>query len=605
LTVADLIFHASGRFPKPDLVGRATANGVTLTSGRELLERVRDISLGLSALGMQRGDRIAIIADSRPEWLFSDLAIVAAGAITTPIYPTLSAEQMLSILRDSEASLAIVSDRALLSRIERALVSTPSLRGVVLMAVGAGDTIAALGDVPVHALADVEAQGHRRILDGWGVAREFQEAAKRVKSDDPATLIYTSGTTGTPKGVLLTHGNLMSNVEGVCQVLDLHEGDTALSFLPLGHAFERIVSYVFLYTGVSVVFAESIETVARDLLSVRPTVMSGVPRMFEKVRQRMLDAGRAETGIKRRLFEWAVRLANRRGEILPFDRPLPVLVAWQSRLADRLVYRKLRDGIGGRLRFAVSGGAPLVPDVGRFFLGIGLPLLEGYGLTETSPVVCVMPPGRIRFGTVGPPLPNVELRIADDGEILARGPNVMSGYYKRPEESAAALADGWFHSGDLGSLDAEGYLHITGRKKELLVTSGGKKIAPHAIEGALKSHPIVEEAVVIAEKRNFVSALILPRWDKLCGGLGAPVPDTRAGREAFVARPDVVAKIQQVVDAVNASLARFECIKRFTILPDEFSVDGGELTPTLKVKRRVVEERYKDAIEKLYESPKS
>lgn len=596
------MFHASGRFPKPDLIGRAHADGIIVTSGRELLERVRDISLGLGMLGMRRGNRIAIIADSRPEWLFTDLAVVSAGAITTPIYPTLSAEQMLAILRDCEASIAVVSGRTLLARIESALVSAPSIRAVVLIDLPPGEPVPVVGNLPVHALADVEARGHKRIVDGWGVAKEFHDEAKRVRPEDPATLIYTSGTTGTPKGVVLSHGNLMSNVEGICQVLDLHDGDTALSFLPLGHAFERIVSYVFLYTGVSVVFAESIDTVARDLLRVRPTVMSGVPRMFEKVRQRMLDAGRAEKGINRRIFEWAVRLANRRGEILPSGRALSAALAWQSRLADALVYRKLRDGIGGRLRFAVSGGAPLAPDVGRFFYGIGLPLLEGYGLTETSPVLCVMPPGRVRFGTVGPPLPNVELRIADDGEILARGPNVMAGYYKQPDQSAAALAGGWFHTGDLGTIDAEGYLHITGRKKELLVTSGGKKIVPHTIEGALKASPLVEEAVVIAEQRNFVSALILPRWDALCGVLGVPVPEARAGREALLSRADVVAKVQLVVDAVNAPLAQFERIKRFTILPDEFSVVGGELTPTLKVKRRVVEQRYKDAIEKLYNS---
>jgi long-chain acyl-CoA synthetase len=597
-TVADLVFHASGRFPRPNLIGRAGASGVTWTSGRELVEIVRDISLGLGALGMQKGDRVALVSESRPEWLFLDLAIVAAGAVTTPLYPTLAAEQMRAILQDSEPKLAVVSTEMQLAKLLTVLPQMPALRTIVT--IDACEGRVAIGGGTVLTLAQVAARGHRRIMDGWGVGREFQETAKGLRPADPATLIYTSGTTGTPKGVLLTHGNLMANVDGVCQVLDLRDDDTALSFLPLCHAFERTVSYVYLTRGVSIVFAESIDTVGRDLLTVRPTIMTGVPRVFEKLESRMLEAGRAAGGLKRRLFDWAIGVARQRGALLPDGKPLPWLLEQQSRLADALVFKRLREAVGGRLRFAVSGGAPLHADAGRFFFGLGLPILEGYGLTETAPVLSVMPLERIRFGTVGPPLPNVELQIASDGEVLARGPSVMAGYYHRPEDSAAALAGGWFHTGDLGSLDDLGYLRITGRKKDLLVTSGGKKIVPHVIEDALKMHALIEEAVVIADGRHFVTALLVPHFDVLARELGQSSPPDAAARAALVAQPDATARLQTAVDAVNSHLAQFERIKRFAILPRDLTVAAGELTPTLKVKRMVVEERYAKLIHDLY-----
>ena len=355
----------------------------------------------------------------------------------------------------------------------------PSLRAVVLME-GANDSAAT--SFTLVAWNDVVDRGHRQLLDNWGVGRAFHDAAKRVRPDDLATVIYTSGTTGEPKGVMLTHGNLIANLTGITQVLDLRQDDVALSFLPLCHAFERIVAYIYFVTGVSMVFAESIETVARDLKVVRPTVMSAVPRVFEKLEARIRATAVEAGGVKARIFQWAAAVADARGRVLPEGGSPSAWLRLQSKLADRLVFQKIRDGIGGRLRFAVSGSAPLDPRLGRFFYGIGLPILEGYGLTETAPVLCVMPLERVRFGTVGPPLPNVEVRIAGDGEILARGPNVMSEYYQRPEETSQAIHDGWFHTGDIGRLDAAGYLEITDRKKELLVTSGGKKIAPQPIE---------------------------------------------------------------------------------------------------------------------------
>jgi len=598
-TIAVLPFFASGRFPKPDLLGRCAAGQIIRTSGRDLLERVRDLSLGLGALGMARGDRVALLAESRPDWLLVDFAVLAAGAVTVPIYPTLSADQVAFILGDSEASIAVVSTPEQFAKIAQVAPDLPALRAIVVMD-GAGEVTGTIPRLEVHTLAEVAARGHRTILDGWGVGRAFHDVAKSVRPDDLATIIYTSGTTNEPKGVLLTHGNLVSNLQGVTQVLELGPDDVALSFLPLCHAFERLVAYVYLATGVSMIFAESIDTVARDLKVVRPTMMTGVPRVFEKLQARILSTAREGGAVKRMLFAWAARVADARGERLPHGRALSPWLRLQSAVAERLVFRRVREGVGGRMRFAVSGSAPLSAGVGRFFYGMGLPIVEGYGLTETSPVLTVMPLEAIRFGTVGKPMPNVELRIAEDGEVLARGPNVMRGYLNRPEETAAALRDGWFHTGDIGTMDAEGYLHLTDRKKELIVTSGGKKIAPQPIEAELRAHVLIAEVVLLGDKRHFPAALIVPDVAALCAQFGAPRPVTPQDAEAFVARPDVHATFAEIVEAVNRRLAQYERIKKFLILPREFSLQTGELTPTLKVKRRAIEQLYRREIETLY-----
>jgi long-chain acyl-CoA synthetase len=596
-TIAELPFFCGGRYPRPQLIGRAGGGGVSWVGGRELVDRVRDLSLGLAALGVRRGDRVILLSESRPEWMLVDLAILALGAITTPLYPTLSADQVSAILRDSEPVLAVVSNAPQLAKMLTACEGVPSISTVVVIDPGVDPTPAS--KPAVTDLAAVADRGHRQILDGWGVGRTFHDEAKKVRPEDPATLIYTSGTTGTPKGVLLTHGNLISNIVGVKKVLYLDENDTALSFLPLCHAFERLVTYTYLVSGVSIVFAESIDTVARDMLQARPTIMTGVPRVFEKLRDRILTAGREHPGIKRAIFDWSVGVAERRGAALS-DGPPSAWLNLQTRIADALVFKKVREKLGGRLRFAVSGGAPLRPEIGRFFYGAGVPLLEGYGLTETSPVISVMPFEKIRFGTVGPPLSNLEVRIANDGEILVKGPSIMSGYYRREADTAAVLRDGWFSTGDIGAIDEAGYLKITDRKKELLVTSGGKKIAPAAIENALKAQPVIEEAMLVAERRNFASALIVPNIVALCAALNLERPADPAARQAFVERPEVRGRIAAAVDAVNANLAQFEQIKKFALVAAEFSQASGELTPTLKIKRRVVEEKYRDVIESIY-----
>jgi long-chain acyl-CoA synthetase len=592
-TLAELPFFVAGRFLKPDLLGRCTGTRIEAMNGRELVDRVRDFSLGLGALGMERGDPVALLSESRPEWLLADFAILTAGAVTVPIYPTLAADQVAFILADCRASLAIVSSAVQLDKVLRAAPDVPTLRAVVMM--DPADE-APNAPVPVLAMRDVAREGHQRIVDGWGVAREYQDRARAIRPEDLATIIYTSGTTGSPKGVMLTHGNVAANVAGVLSVLDLNQDDVALSFLPLCHAFERTVACVCLASGVSLIFAESIDTIARDLVTVRPTVMSAVPRVFEKLYGRILEKGAAATGLKRRVFHWALTVAERRGARIGAGQPVPLSLDLAARLADRQVFSKIRAGIGGRLRWAVSGSAPLNTRIASFFIGAGLPILEGYGLTETAPVLSVTPPGGIRLGTVGPPLPNVEIRIAPDGEVLARGPNLMRGYFERPDDTRAAVVDGWFHTGDVGALDEQGYLRITDRKKELLVTSGGKKIAPQPIEEQLRAHALVAEAMLVGDRRHFPAALISPNFAALARALGLDEAAARLRVDSGEAR----ALYQPIIDEVNFRLAQFERIKKFVLVPENFSVATGELTPTLKIKRRVVVEKYRDVIETMY-----
>jgi long-chain acyl-CoA synthetase len=592
-TLADLPFHVLGRFAKPQQVGRCRASGIDALSSKELFERIRDVSLGLSALGIGHGDRVAIVSESRPEWLIADLAVLVAGAVTVPVYPTLSGSQARYILDDSSARVAIVSTRQQLDKVQEIRHQVPALEAIIVF--DADDAAGA----SVMAFAQLAERGHARMTAEWGAGREFREGARRVRPDDLATIIYTSGTTGEPKGVMLTHGNLVPNVKAGAKVLQVTQDDVALSFLPLSHAFERTVSYIYLFCGVSIVFAESFDTIGRDLGMVRPTVLTAVPRVFEKLHARILEKGQAAPGLKGSLFRWAVGVAMASGRAALRGQSPPLLTSIQQPLADRLVFSKIREGVGGRVRYLVSGSAPLPVSIAEFFHGVGLRIIEGYGLTETAPILTVNPPDAPRAGTVGRPLPGVELRIADDGEILARGPNVMSGYYRKPDATAEVLRDGWFHTGDIGSIDAEGYLQITDRKKDLLVTSGGKKIAPQPIEATLKRSSIVSEVVLLGDRRKYPIVLIVPDFaglERRLKDLGRP-PGTR---EELVRRPDVLAIYQELVDALNRDLSQFERIKKLALLPVEFSIESGELTPTLKVKRKVVEERWRDTIDALY-----
>jgi long-chain acyl-CoA synthetase len=599
-TLADLPFHVAGRFPKPLAIGRCRGDQLVGMSSKEMLERVRDLSLGLSAVGVRRGDRVALISESRPEWLLCDLAILTGGGVTVPIYPTLSSAQARYILQDSGARLAVVSTRLQLDKVQEVRHLVPELAAVVVM-----DGAAAAESTSVLALEDIEQRGHTRMTSEWGAAKEFRDAARTVRPDDLATIIYTSGTTGEPKGVMLTHANLVADLRGAAPSLDLSQEDVALSFLPLSHAFERMVAYIYLFAGVSIVFAETFDTIARDMLKVRPTVLTGVPRVYEKLNARIVEAGQSAPGVKGKIFQWAINAGMARsGAVLRGRTPGPI-TQLKAAIGDRLVFATIREKLGGRLRFAASGSAPLAANTLEFFYGIGIPVIEGYGLTETAPILTFNPRNAPRLGTVGKAIPGVELRIAPDGEILARGPNVMQGYFNKPDATAEALQDGWVHTGDVGQLDADGYLTITDRKKDLLVTSGGKKIAPQPIEGILKRSPLVSEAVILGDRRKYAAALIVPDFtvlERRLKDLGRPP----SSRDELVTRPDVIALYDEIVDALNRELSQFERIKRIALLPSEFTVESGELTPTLKVKRKVVEQKWHEKIEELYrELPQS
>ena len=598
-TLAALPFHFVGRHPKPALMRRCRGDAVEELSTRELFERIRDFSLGLGTLGVEPGDRVAILSDSRPEWVIADLAALTAGAVTAPIYPTLPETQVRYILADSGARVVVVADETQAAKVRAVWDELPDLSALVIMD-PAGEPAPA-GDAAGReelSLADAAGRGHRRLMAEDGLGREYKERAAAIAPEQLATIIYTSGTTGEPKGVMLTHGNVASNVMDGSAVVRVDSDDVALSFLPLSHAFERAVVFMYLYHGTTVTFAESLDTIARDLGAVSPTVMTGVPRVYEKFHARVHEAVAGAPAIRRRLFHWAVGVGLRRSEADLAGRSASLPTRLQHGLAERLVLSKVRGRLGGRLRFVVSGSAPLSTLIAEFFFAIGIPVAEGYGLTETSPTLTVNPLERPKLGTVGPAIRNVELRIADDGEVLARGPNIMQGYYGKPEATAEVLRDGWFCTGDIGSLDEDGYLTILDRKKELIVTAGGKNIAPNPIEAELKRSPLVAEAVLIGDRRPYVSALLVPDFAALAARTGTE----GASREELVERPDVVALFDAVVEKVNAGLARHEQIKRLALLPTEFGIATGELTPTMKVKRRVVAERWSDAIERLYAS---
>ena len=637
-TLADLPFHVSGRYPKSVLVRRcrAAAADVTELSSREFFEQVRDLSLGLGAFGVEAGDRVAILSESRPEWLIADFAALTRGAVTVPIYPTLPEAQVRYILADSGACAVVAADETQAAKVRAVWSDLPDLSVLIVVDrepaaappsdaapsdpdSSAGEVSATESAGPAEpdrgrtepgarsgaerrnelSLAEAVARGHRRLMDEDGLGRMYKEAAAAIQPDRLATLIYTSGTTGEPKGVMLSHGNIVSNVLSAASVISVTDDDEALSFLPLSHAFERTVCCLYLYRGVTISFAESLETIARDLQGVRPTTLTGVPRVYEKLHARIHDAVAQAPAVRRALFRWALGLGGAASRAARAGRPAPLATRLQLGAADRLVLSKVRERLGGRVRFVVSGSAPLAVPVAEFLFAIGVPVVEGYGLTETAPVLTVNPLEAPRAGTVGPAIPGVELRIAADGEILARGPNVMQGYYNKPEATAEAIVDGWFHTGDIGRFDDDGYLAITDRKKEIIVTAGGKNVAPTPIEAELKRSSIVAEAVLIGNRRPCITALLVPDFEALAHELGTPAG---AAREDVASRPEVRERLAAVVAAVNADLPRHEQIKEFAALPAAFTIATGELTPTLKVKRRVVEERWGEAIAALYAS---
>ncbi len=534
-------------------------------------EEVRRVARALHSLGVARGDRVALLCYNRVEWAVADYGILTAGAVTVPLYSTLPSNQCAYILKDCGAKLIIVEDEEQYRKVAHLEETLP----VINISGASGES-----------WSDFLARGEGRT-DG---------EPDGVSEEDLATLVYTSGTTGQPKGVMLTHRNLTSNILASQAVMEMVEGDVALSFLPLSHIFERTLDYGLFYQGATIAYAEHIDKVAENVAEVRPTILAAVPRFYEKVHARIQESVAAMPDRRKKIFRWALRVGREEAEYRIRDEKPPFGLRLKTALAHRLVFRKIHARVGGNIRAFLSGGAPLSREIAEFFFSVGFIVLEGYGLSETSPVLTVNRRGALRLGTVGKPIPGVEIRIAEDGEILAKGPNIMRGYYRMEEATREVLTDdGWFHTGDIGKLDADGFLTITDRKKDLAKTSGGKYIAPQPIENCLKLHPAIVNAVIVADRRNFPSALLVPDFDYLRSELGLEEEG-----DALLAHPRVLPLYERILAGINEGLAPHERPKKFRLLSRDFELADGEITPTMKVRRRVIEKRYRETIEGMY-----
>jgi long-chain acyl-CoA synthetase len=589
-TLNRLFFDAVERYSRSDALQTRVGDHWVATSHRQLAERVRRVSLGLESLGVARGDRVAILSENRPEWAIADYGCLTAGFTDVPIYPTLPADQIAYIVNNSESVAVFVSTRPQAEKIASVREQIPSLRAVI-----AFDDVGSLADLSLSALEEMgESQETPESI------ANYRRIAESVGADDLATLIYTSGTTGEPKGVMLSHDNIHSNVAASRLKIPFVRDDVSLSFLPLSHIFQRMADYLMMDTGTSIAYVQDMDSVPLSLQEVRPTIVFSVPRLYEKMYARVLQNALSGGGMKRRIFLWARRVAEKWANVrLAGGEPRGPL-AWRYALAHRLVFSKLAARTGGRLRYFVSGGAPLAPEINKFFFAAGLTILEGYGLTETSPVIAVNAPDAFRIGTVGKPIAGVEVKIAQDGEILARGPGIMKGYYRNPAATAEAIdAEGWFHTGDIGTLEDD-FLTITDRKKDLIVTAGGKNIAPQPIENRVKSNKYVTQAVMIGDKRKFPSILVVPNFDQL-EKWASRRNIIWTDRAQLLKMPTIQAKMDKEVNAQLAGLAHYETPKKVALLEHDFSLDRGEMTPTQKVKRRVVDQHYKDLIDSLYD----
>jgi long-chain acyl-CoA synthetase len=580
-TINDVFYTLVERNSDRVMMYKQTVKWISISS-LELYRDVLGVARSLEKWGIRQGDRVAILSENRPEWAVADFATQLLGAVVVPIYGTLTPEQTAYILKDSGARVIFLSTIPQLQKFLAAKDQTMVEKAVLMDDAETPDAI------PMH-----------RLMHGGPAGRDgqFDARARSIGPSDLATIIYTSGTTGVPKGVMLTHGNLACNVEYSLKEVPVSDGDLGVSFLPLAHVTARHVDYAWLYRGVTVAYCPLLEQLPATLQEVRPTIFVGVPRVYEKMYAQVQL--KVQSGLKRALYNWAMKVGNaHRAETLEWKRPASL--SW--RLADKLVFSKVQHGMGGRVRIYLSGGAPLARQMGEWFADVGIRIDEGYGLTETSPVIAVNTPAHHKLGTVGRPLPNVEVNIADDGEILVRGPSVFQGYWNLPEQTRQALVDGWFHTGDIGNLDHEGFLSVTDRKKDLLKTSGGKFITPQPIEKSLQMSPWVAEAVVLGDRRKFPSAIIAPDFRLLepwarNNGVGF------TSREELVADAAVRALFEGVIAEINQKLARYEQIKKFLLVPEEFSIANGLLTASMKLRRRQVEERYGKQIEALYAEP--
>jgi long-chain acyl-CoA synthetase len=588
-TLNEIFFEAIERHNKPDALQFKRGGRYEPMSHREILQRVRHCALGLATLGVKRGDRVAILSENRPEWAITDYACLTSGITDVPIYPTLPPDQIAYILNDAGCAAIFVSTPEQAQKIAGIRSQVPSLTHVVSF-----DEVGAASDLTLGQL-----EGRGAAVETPQAIADYRAGADAVEPDDLATLIYTSGTTGNPKGVMLTHNNIRSNIEAVRYKLPFRGDDTSLSFLPLSHIFERMGDYLMFAVGSSIAYAESLDTVPVNMAEVRPTIVFSVPRLYEKMYARVLQNALSGGAIKKRIFFWARDVAEKWADVKLAGGEPRGMLARKYALAQKLVFSKLKERTGGRLRFFVSGGAPLAPEINKFFYAAGLIILEGYGLTETSPVIGVNTPEDFRIGTIGRLVGGVEVKIAADGEILSRGPGVMKGYYNNPQATADAIdADGWFHTGDIGEM-RDGFLAITDRKKDIIVTAGGKNIAPQPVENMVKTNKYVSQAVMIGDKRRFPSMLIVPNFEQL-EGWAKRKNFIWTDRTQLIRMPAVHAKMEKEVLSMVEGLAQYEKPKKIALLENDFSLDKGEMTPTQKVKRRVVDRNYKDVIDSMY-----
>lgn len=587
-TIGQLFLHAVRRYSKPDHMLYKRLGRYRTISTRVLADRVKWLSLALQDLGLRKGEKMILLSENGPLWVMTDLANLCLGGITVPVYTNLTPDQIRFLIENSDASVVVCLGRDLWRKIEPLRPSLSCVKHYITLRGEGGP-----GSVSLDRLL---AAGRRIACEQPGL---FERNILTVSPEDLASIIYTSGTTGNPKGVMLTHANFVGNAVTVTGLVGLTKKDTGFSFLPLSHVFERTVNLGYLFQGCSIAYAESIESVAEDMLAVRPHMFACVPRMLEKVYTRVTDNVLSGSLLKRRIFFWAVKTGKAFGRLRITGRPVPGWLAFKKRLADRLVFSKILARLGGRVRLCVSAAAPLAKELGEFFHAVGLPVLEGYGMTETSPGITINTMDNLRFGSVGRPITGVEIRLASDGEILVRGPNVMQGYYNNPAATAEALKDGWLHTGDVGVLDDDGYLAITDRKKDLIITSGGKNTAPQPTETMLKMSPYIANAVVIGDSRKFLSALIVPQFEKIVeyariNNIGFQ------GLKDLIRNSSIIRFIESEVDKHTRTLARFEKIKKIALLEREFELELGEITPTLKIKRNIITQKYSTLIESLY-----
>ena len=587
-TLSQLFLNTVKSYKKDDLMLYKEAGKYVPISTDDFASRVKHFTLGLKSLGFNSEDKLVLLSDNRPEWVITDLSVQCLGGILVPIYTSLIPEQIKYIIDDSDAKVVVYSDRELGSKVEAVKSELGKVARYITFESEAPEGVLTYGEI---------------IEKGRKINEEnpdlFEKMALDVKPDSAASLIYTSGTTGVPKGVMLTHSNFISNITTVSTIIEFSDKDTVLSFLPLSHVLERMVTFTYLYKGCTIGYAESIETVGENLLEIRPHIMVSVPRVFEKIYSKVMDNVLSSSSLKRKIFFWAAGVGKEFGRKKLMNEPISGLLQFKRNIAHKLVFSKIIEKTGGRVRFFVSGGAPLSRDIAEFFYALGLVVLEGYGLTETSPVISVNTFDNLRFGTVGKPIPGIEVKIAEDGEILTKGPHVMKEYYKKEEETREAFDGQWFRTGDIGYIDEDGFLVITDRKKDLIVTAGGKNVAPQPIENTLKTNAYISNAVVLGDKRKFIGALIVPDFAKL--EEYAKFNNIPYENLSELVKDDKVVKFMEAeVDRATPDLASYEKIKKIALLDREFEIEREEITPTLKVKRRNIENQYKGLIDNLY-----